>query len=90
MTVIHPPERSLPARQETIEIREMRNNGANPNNQSPARESAKHTIENHTIGASALYSGRHTGAHGRSMLENCSCQGARKPTKTRKWRHMHY
>ena len=67
MTVIHPPERSLPARQETIEIREMRNNEANPSNQSHARESVEHTIQNHAIEAGARNSGRHTGAHGRKV-----------------------
>ena len=67
MTVIHPSERSLPARPETIEIREMRNNEANPSNQSHERESVEHTIQNHVIGAGARNSGRHTGAHGRKV-----------------------
>ena len=67
MTVIHPPERSLPARQETIQIREMRNNEANPGNQFYARESAEHTIQNHAIGAGTRNSDRHTGAHGRKV-----------------------
>ena len=69
MTVIHPPPPpcSLPARQETIEIREMRNYEANPGNQFYARESAEHTIQNHAIGAGTRNSDRHTGAHGRKV-----------------------
>ena len=45
MIIIHPPERWLPARQETREIHEMKNNEANPtcSNQFHARESAQHT-----------------------------------------------
>lgn len=67
MTVIHPSKRSLPARQETIEIHEMRDNDANPSNQSYVRESAEHTIQNHAFGAGARNSGRHTLAHGRKV-----------------------
>ena len=81
MTVIHPPERSLPARQETIEIQEMRNNDANPSYQSHVRESAEHTIQNHAIGAGAHNSSTNTGAHGRKV---CKVEkGARKATRTR-------
>ena len=80
MTVVHPPERSLPARQETNETHKMKNNEAHPGNQSHARESAKHTIQNHVIGAGIRNSGRITGALG--TLENRSCEGARKATMT--------
>ena len=64
MTVIHPPKRSLPARQETHETHETKNNEANPSNQSYARESAEHTIQNHAIGAGVGNPGRNTGAVG--------------------------
>ena len=47
VTVIHPPERSPPASQVTHEIHVMKNTEANPNNQSHARETAEHTIQNH-------------------------------------------
>ena len=45
----------------------MRNNEANPRNQSHVRKSAEYTIQNHAIGAGARNSGRHTGAHGRKV-----------------------
>ena len=67
MTVIYPPERSLPAMQETNETHEMKNNEAHPSNQSHVRESAEHTIQNHVIGADVHNSGRNTGALGRKV-----------------------
>ena len=57
ITVIHPPERSLPPRQEIPENHQMinkSNNGANtgnPSNQSHARDNVEHTSQNHAIGA---------------------------------------
>ena len=47
MTVIHPPERSLPPRQEIPENHQMINKG----NQSHARDNVEHTSQNHAIGA---------------------------------------
>ena len=67
MTVIHPPERSLPARQETNETHGMKNNEAHPSNQSNARESAEHAIQNHAIGAGVRNSGRNISAPGRKV-----------------------
>lgn len=70
MTVIHPPERSLPARQETLETYEMNNNDnneANPSNQSHARENAEHTSQNHGIGAGVRKPGRNASAVGRKV-----------------------
>lgn len=70
MTVIHPPERSLPARQETLETYEMNNNDnneANPSNQSHARENAAHTSQNHAIGAGVRKPGRNASAVGRKV-----------------------
>ena len=64
MTVIHHPERSPPASQVTHEIHEMKNNEANPNNQSHTRETAEHTIQNHAIGAGVRIPGRNIGAVG--------------------------
>jgi len=64
MTVIHPPERSPPTSQVTHEIHEMKNNEANPNNQSHAREIAEHAIQNYAIGAGVHNSGRNIGAVG--------------------------
>ena len=64
MTVIHPPERYPPTSQVTHEIHEMKNNDANPNNQSHARETAEHTIQNHAIGAGVRNPGRNIGAVG--------------------------
>jgi len=45
----------------------MKNNKANPNSQSHARESAEHTIQNHAIGASIHNPGRNTSAVGRKV-----------------------
>ena len=67
MTVIHPPEHSLPARQEINETHEMKHNDAHSSNQSHARESAEYTIQNHTIGAGIRNSGRNTSALGRKV-----------------------
>ena len=49
VTIIHPQELSLPAKQETPETYEMNNNDnneANLSNQSHARENAEHTSQN--------------------------------------------
>lgn len=67
MTVIHPPERSLSARQDPREIHEMKNKTANPSSQSHARESAEHTIQNHAIGAGVRNPGKNTSAVGRKV-----------------------
>jgi len=62
MTVIHPPEHSPSASEVTHKIQEMKNNEVNPNNQSHARECAKHTIQNYAIGAGVFNPGRNIGA----------------------------